>query len=273
VNSLKTVFLHLVVLILSSPLLVAKEPQIRISPNTDWGVRSTNVEAVLKSASREFMGNFPDQELDAIRVERKPDGAPVVLFERTLRGEYQVRLTAGKTHWAKYAFQFSHELCHILCRYDRDKHPNKWFEESICELASLFTLRRMAETWKSEPPYRNWKDYSSALDDYAQDRMDNAAEARSSSFVSWFESERESLESDAHQRLKNTVVAASLLELFESQPEHWAAVHYLNVSKGTEKQSFEMYLAAWRENAPERHRLFIETVAKHFEVPLRPPDS
>jgi hypothetical protein len=267
---LKPVLSHLAAITLSSTFVSAKEPEIRLDPDTDWGVRPTNVEAVLNNAAGELMRSFPDEKLDPIRVERKTKAAPIVLFARTSQGEYRVQLSASGAHWAQYAFQFAHELCHILCRYDRDEQANRWFEESICELASLFTLRRMADSWRTEPPYRNWKNYSGALENYAQDRIDNAAEAQPSSFASWFEAERESLESDAHQRLKNTVVAASLLELFESQPEHWAAVHSLNVSKGTEQQTFEMYIAAWRKNVPERHRLFIETIAKHFGVSLPP---
>ena len=35
------------------------------------------------------------------------------------------------------------------------------FTRLLCELASVFTLRRMAEGWPSSPPYPNWADLRS----------------------------------------------------------------------------------------------------------------
>ncbi len=243
-----------------------KKLEIRPNPDAEWNAQPADVRAVFDSVAGEFAPLFPGIEIDPILVE--PKGGPIVLFQRGPNNEHQVRLSTGGRLWAQYSFQFSHELCHIYCRYDRDEHPNKWFEESICELASLFVLRRMGETWKTKPPYGNWKSYAGALTSYAQDRIDGVALQRSRPFLPWFERERASLAKDSGQRQKNTVIASMLLELFEAQPQNWAAVHYLNVSAGTPEQNFEKYLLEWRNNAPYRHHEFIEKIASRFGVRL-----
>jgi len=63
-----------------------------------------------------------------ILVEAK--GGPIVLFRRGKNDEIFVRLDTGGYLWAQYSYQFAHEFCHILCRYDQDKTGNKWFEET-----------------------------------------------------------------------------------------------------------------------------------------------
>lgn len=254
-------------LILGAAMTIsAAELQIRPNPDAEWGAQIADVRAVLNSAASEIFQFFPGIELDPIRVE--PKGGPIVLFDRSPYGEHRVKLNTGGQLWAQYSFQFAHEFCHILCRYDRDTHPNKWFEESICELASLFAMRRMAETWKTAPPYPNWASYSESLASYAQDRIDSVALERRKPLAEWFAAERVELEQNATLRQKNTVVAADLLELFEAEPENWAAVHFLNVSEGTPEQSFENYLTEWRDNAPYRRHDFIGEIAARFGVSL-----
>ena len=75
-----------------------------------------------------------------------------------------IQLTARDTYWSQFAYQFSHELCHILSDYERlGEGPNGWFHEAICESASVFTLRRMAERWRTCPPYAGRTDYAESL--------------------------------------------------------------------------------------------------------------
>ena len=85
---------------------------------------------------------------------------------------FVIQLTARDLEWSQFAYQFSHEFCHVLSNYENLKaNPNNWFHEAICELASVFTLRRMAERWQTNPPYPNWADYVAALRDYSEKRL------------------------------------------------------------------------------------------------------
>ena len=157
---------------------------------------------------------------------------------------------------------------HVVCGYDEDAHKNRWFEESLCELASLFVLRRMAVSWQTEPPYPNWKSYSASLTQYAQERTQPAALPEGKTLAGWFADNATVLAANATDRPRNTVVATALLPLFEAVPERWEAVTWLNVEKLTPLHTFDDYLSAWQRHAPEKHREFIGTIAKEFGITL-----
>lgn len=182
---------------------------LRIIPMGDWKASRPDVEKVLYSAAGELWEFFPGRELPPIIV--LPQGGPIVLYQRAAKGELQVRLSTGQTYWSQYAYQFSHEFCHILCNYDNDPQRNKWFEESLCELASIFSMRQMADAWKTNPPYPNWKNYAKALRSYADDVFEKNKLPDDTNFVDWFEQHREHFYTHATDRPKNRVVARQLL--------------------------------------------------------------
>ncbi len=232
-----------------------------------WDVDVETVRQVLLAAAGELWKHFPDRELKPIIVE--PTGGPVTLFARGPKGEYQIKLATGGTAWAQYTYQFAHELCHVLCNYDDDPSRCKWFEETLCELASLFVLRRSAETWKEKPPYANWKNYAGSLSGYADARIKEAPLPTGKTLAEWYKENADALAKNAVDRGKNTIAAVQLLALFEKTPAHWEAVTWLNTEKMTEAHTFTEYLRAWRSNSPEKHRAFINDIAKAFGVELK----
>lgn len=237
---------------------------IRPNTNANWQASPNDVKAVLNSAARALWKQFPERELAPILVE--PKGGPIVLFQRGDGGEYRVRLDTGESYWSQYAFQFAHEMCHILCNYDEDVHRNKWFEESLCETASLYSLRAMAEEWKTTPPYANWKGYSSSLKKYADDRIAASPLPDGKTLADWFADHEATLYQNATNRQMNNIVAVQLLPLLEENPASWEAVTWLNEAKSTQSQTFGDYLADWHQHAPERHRGFIKSIGERFGV-------
>ncbi len=257
-----------------APLLAAQEAsvaarQLIILPNPDapWGGEIPDVSKVLYSAAEPIWQQFPTLKLKPILVE--PKGGPVVLYQPGPEGEIQVRLNTGDRLWAQHAFQFAHEFGHIVCRYRSGANRNKWFEESICELASLYSLRQMAKTWQTTPPYPNWKGYASALANYADERMKKAT-LSDTTFADWYRAHADELYRDAVQRDHNLIVATELLPLFEAEPVHWEAVGHLNDTQGAESRSFAEHLRAWHGSCPAKHRPFVQKVAAKFEIELAP---
>jgi hypothetical protein len=126
-----------------------------------WGnVSRETIETVLYSVADELLSRLP-KKLDAPIVVTHTDSNPVVLYERGSKGEYQVHLHASEKNWHLYTYEFAHELCHILSNYEENTGPggskyNQWFEETLCETASLFTLKNLAATWKNSPPAPEW---------------------------------------------------------------------------------------------------------------------
>ena len=241
-------------------------PEIRVI-KADWGGASLrDIGKVLNSSARQLWAHASQEELKPIIVDRSRTG-PIVLFRRGNEGQYIVRLDTHKTFWSQYAFQFSHEFCHIMCGYKAGDQSNQWFEESLCETASLFAMRRMRKEWEEKPPYPNWKSYAPALEKYAQERLDSHAWPDSLTVVEWYDRNKEKLKENPTDREKNTTIATKLLPLFEQRPGNWGAVAFLNVHKTKDSRSFSTYLADWRRACKlARDKEFVSELARMFGV-------
>jgi hypothetical protein len=242
----------------------ARDPiQIRVAPD-GWGDADPgDIRKVLESAGRALLLQLPDLKLPPIDVSRSRTG-PITLFQRGSGGEYRIRLDVEGRRWAQFSFQFGHEICHVVCGCVEHANPDLWFEESICETASLYVLGRMAEEWKVRPPYANWKDYAPALQKYRDERLTQGKLPAGTSLAEWFGEKKASLREDPRQRPLNLIVASALLPIFEAEPERWGALPFLNVVRGDATRSFPRYLGDWSRSAPEKHREFIATLASRF---------
>ena len=236
--------------------------------DADWGgADHSNIRAVLVSAANTIWRNFSGKRLEPIEVGRS-HRSPITLFMRGPNGEYYVRLNTSSTFWAQYAYQFAHEFCHIVCRYRKGENPNRWFEESLCELASIYALRQMARDWKTNPPYRNWRGFAVKLNDYADDVIKKGSRPASESLATWYAQNKASLRASAENRELNRVVAVQMLPLIEANPEHWNAVWHLNDEEHDASASLQTYLRNWHDNTPDRHKSFVKAIAELFEVSI-----
>jgi len=232
-----------------------------------WGnVSRETIETVLYSVADELLSRLP-KKLDAPIVVTHTDSYPVVLYERGSKGEYQVHLHASEKNWHLYTYEFAHELCHILSNYEENTGPggskyNQWFEETLCETASLFTLKNLAATWKDSPPAPEWSATADKLNRFF-DLLVSEGHRRlpaHSPLAAWLRDNEERLRHDPYQRQKNEVVANLLLPLFEANPEHWDTLVYLNLDPDDARNSLQDYLRNWYNNAPAEHRNFIADV-------------
>ncbi len=188
------------------------------------------------------------------------DPTPCTHYRPSPTGPFQIQLTARDKFWSQYAFQFAHELCHVLSGYERLKdNPNNWFHETICEIASVFTLRRMAERWRTRPPFPNWADYADSLAQYAHDRLSRpeAQLPEGVTLADWMLSNEHNLRKDPYQRDKNSVIAYALLPIFESHPIGWNAVGELPSTT----VCLVGYLFDWHEAAEPTDKAFVMHLA------------
>ena len=252
------------------PAGLTKTTKISVLPG-DWGGDVDDVAAVCRSAAGEFNRLMPDRDPAPITVRYRAKGPPMVVFGKGDDGERRVLLDSRDRAWAQLAFQFAHEYCHIQCNYREANTANLWFEESLCETASLFALKRMATTWKTNPPYGNWKSYAPSLGEYAADRVKGTESRDGLSMAQWLGRHETALRANATDRGKNQVVAVALLPLFEKGPEHWAAVRYLNRWERTTRElTFAEYLRDWHSRVPTEHKEFVAEVGRLFEITIRP---
>ena len=261
------------------PIILAPKQilDIRVQANAFGSASPADIKVVLRSTASELFRYCPHTQLAGIDVYYRADH-PEIDSKRTPAGRIAMALSARDTHWAQYSFQFAHEFCHALANYTDNSrqtiparlNPNLWFEESLCETASLFSLRAMSRTWQSSPPYPAFRAYAPWLADYAQQRLaqpENHLPA-GTAFAAWFRQHEGALRKDAGHRDWNTIIASQLLPVFEAEPGGWEAVTFLNRGSSNGRQSLSEHFAQWRANCPDRLRPFVSKLATVFAARL-----
>jgi len=247
---------------------------IRVQAEGFGRASPADIKAVLQSAAGELCRYWPRTQLPNIDVYHRPD-LPQTHLTRAAGNRIAIGLTAHDTHWAQYSFQFAHEYCHALINYRNDergltrdrRYPNLWLEESLCETASLFTLRALTRSWLVAPPYAVWRDYAPWFSVYATERLALPEHhlPAGTSFVVWFRANEPALRRDSTRRDRNTIIAAQLLPIFEKEPRGWGALAFF-CRAANPNQSLSRHFADWRSSCPSELQQFVAKLAAVFEV-------
>lgn len=233
-----------------------------------WGDASVaDVKAVLVCAAEPLWKAAGSPQLPIIRVEAS--GGPIVLFRRDDDGAIRVRLAVQGRHWAQIAYQFSHEMGHILCGFDEDPDPHHWLEETLCEAASLLVLRKMARRWKQDPPYPNWTSYAPHLEQYVQKLIERGALPEGETIDGWYKKHRVEVKSTPVKRERLLVIAVAWLPLLEKEPQAWRAVRYLNHGVPEPEESLARALRRWKSNCPEQDRVQVDRLAQMLGINIK----
>lgn len=238
-----------------------------------WGdVPKETIETVLYSVADALLSKLP-KKLNAPIVVTHTDSNPVALYERGPDGEYQVQLHARESNWHLYIYEFAHELCHILSNYEENVGPdkskyNQWFEETLCETASLFTLKHLAASWEKNPGLPNGLEEARRLNRFFDLLISEGHRQlpRHAPLATWLDHNEEQMRQNPYLRQKNEVVANLLLPLFERNPENWSTLAYLNLDPDTARSSLRDYLNHWYQYAPAEHKRFIADVLSLFQI-------
>lgn len=256
----------LIVLLLFFPVwTVAFAPLSTLKVESEWGnANPVDVKAVLDSASQVISAHVGNRSLGTVIIRNDSKG-PISLYERGPNDEYIVMLDVKGRYWAQLAYQFSHEMCHLLTNYDLA--PNnitrqQWFEESICEAFSLFVLKKMAVQWEEEAPYPNWKSYAKELERYANEMLNQRHRTFTPNLRQWYQEHKNTLETNpyAQERRLNEQFATHLLELMNSQPGQWGALNYLNLGENTDDRSLDRYLSDWYLHVPIQYQATVAEI-------------
>lgn len=249
-------------------------PVVKVAAG-NWGaVDARDIRIFLEAVADEFLAYVDDPREVPLRIRVVPRaGSPRVLYERGRDGEYVVQLTARNETWFQYAYQFSHELCHIVSHFDhKERHgdevisANQWFEESLCETAALYTLKRLAANWAEAPPARQWSGYGPLFASYAEflQAQPHRRSTAGQNLGQWYRDNRAALEADPYLRESNERVATALLPLFEHAPGGWRAIAYLNADTASAAKGFADFLGDWFLACPADEREVVRQTMQLF---------
>jgi hypothetical protein len=258
-------------------IFVTKPLDIRVKADGFGQASPVDITGVLQSAGSEIWRHCQRTQLDGIDVYHRPDH-PQIDLKRTSSSRISIGLSSRDTYWAQYSFQFAHEFCHALANFGNNprqsvRYPrtaNLWLEESLCETASLFTLRAMSRSWQTAPPYPAWQGYAPSFNAYAEERLALPEHnlPGGTTFTVWFRENQPALRENSDLRDWNTIIAIRLLPIFEADPRGWKAVTFLNADFSSTNASLAQHLAAWRSHCPEDLRPFIRKFAAVFATKL-----
>lgn len=215
----------------------------------DWGDIQPGKIAILLQDTAFHINQLLRSPFDEkIKVMPSQVDHPKVLYRESLEDPYTIWISARDNYWCKFAYQFAHEFCHVLSDYENLKeNPNNWFHEALCELSSMFAIRRMAVRWLIYPAFPDRRDYAASLREYGQNLLNNQdaqlpANMSLQNWLSLHESElRQIPVNQKEQRDSQALVASHLLPIFEKTPKGWNAIRKLPNSKGV----LADYLVAW----------------------------
>lgn len=168
---------------------------------------------------------------------------------------------ASPSNWAQITYQLSHELCHFFI-YDGIKIQNyKWFEETLCELSSLFFLKQMSKYWNASISLQK-KSYHSAFESYFNSAILDVEK------VSLTEAGKDSalanyLANHDVDRLKNRYFAVKLLPIFEKSNALWKSVP--DIATITEASDFRRFLLEWKKIANPEAKKTIQKIVHQFD--------
>lgn len=233
-----------------------------INLSTDgWGSADPeNIYMVLKSVQSVFIPCFG---IDVMNP------SPVTICHlcekdspRCLRDRKVIYLNVSGRLWSKFAYQFAHEYCHYQIPQDVASSL-RWFEESICELASYYFMPLISDLWIVKPPYPNWREYAPHFREYAL-ADENKAEAFELDFSKLENPTIEYLERIEYDRLKNAFVARQLKPIFLDTPTLWSEIPLLcNIPLGL---PFRDAMSVWNHIASVQHQDAIARIAKVFSL-------
>ena len=240
----------------------------------EWGdALTTNIARLLENAASHLNSDLRQPFEGNIHVMVAPlnDPTPRTLVKYSTTTDLFVQLTAKDRKWSQYAYQFSHEFCHLLVEpYAQRSGPNAWFEESLCEMCSIYALRRMAEQWTHDPPYENWATYAPHLASYANDWLGDRKHQLPAGMdiCEWVASHEHELRTNPLRRDKNGVVAQALLPLFEQYPSGWNAVRALPVVRDSSNvDDLRTHIRVWQSAVDARDRQFVDELHQTLTVP------
>ena len=266
--------------------------EIIVKPSPDWGPMS---DADVKTLCQNIVDHFEkhlraENEInDRVNVYRTfrakshatLDPDPDVKYKIGIVLEKDMEIRVDDFYY--FIFGFAHEFCHILHNFEVTtiNNPNLWFQESIANMANIWALRSMAETWEHDSPFgtfvaqdggtaffsQNFNHYADAyLNVFPETQYDGTGKE-------WLEEHEMSLRKK-YERTGSFIehnfvsqLSFKFLPIFEENPEAWNAVRKMPSTKGKMSE----YMQDWYDAVDAQDKQYVEAIATEMGITVTLP--
>jgi hypothetical protein len=152
---------------------------------------------------------------EKLRVDNHRSGPPHIWLHSDHPDTAWIIVTIGERDWCKLAYQFGHELGHVLCNSwrwcDNPRPPTQWLEEALVEAFSIRGLGVLAESWENNPPFAHDSAFGRVIRQYRADLLAGYQKAANLDLADWLRRGQPVL--DATWAPKGPIVAPILAQL------------------------------------------------------------
>ena len=230
----------------------------------DWGRSPPQSAAMVLSRMRAACLSgvklLSDRQPSRIRVENHTTGSPSIWLHDDGSPMAWIIVDIGERDWSKLAYQFGHELGHVLANSwgpdSKPRNPCQWLEEALVEAFSLRGLGKLADSWEEHPPFTNDAPFSESIRQYRRRITEKyekiaAEQVQSYGIPAWFGKYRASLEQDGGITGAAQAVVTTMLDQFQANERGVEDLGALNRWPGRTSVSMENYLQLWQESCAE----------------------
>lgn len=200
-----------------------------------------------------------DRQPTGLWVEERNAGPPSIWLHDDPPRIAWIDVNVGERDWCRLAYQFGHELGHVLCNsWQPDAAPRppcQWLEEALVETFSVRGLGLLAGSWARSPPFPGNAAFADSIRQYRADllrKYDGYAAAQGAGDLSsWFRARRSAL--DAETGLTDKAGAAVPRLLAEVEPDQGLLEDYgaLNRWPGRSGVPIKQYFQLWQASCKE----------------------
>lgn len=235
--------------------------QIPVTIAGDWGdMLNGSVQLVLERARGCCLYDLAlcsDEQPTELRVERHLSGSPAVWLHEDSPQTAVIIVSSGERDWSQLAYQFGHELGHVVANSwlpdSVPKPPSHWLEEALVEAFSLCGLERLAASWAKDPPFPNDNAFGEAITKYQSSIIRTHLQSKGDPinqecWAPWFRKNHRECETNPNLNDHAKFFSVSLVEYFSTRPKAISALCALNRWPDRSALPFPDYLEKWRQS-------------------------
>jgi len=195
---------------------------IQLQGNWSYGEATLRVLTRVRAVDLSKLRLLSDRQPAILLIENHREGPPAIWLHRDQPDTASIILNVGAADWCKLAYQFGHELGHVLANSwqfsAKPQPPTQWLEEALVEAFSIRGLRLLADSWEQSPPFAGDEAFAGEIRQYRANLFEtdksDAVAGLTSDAASWFHRNREQL--DAGHAVPRGPAILGILAIYES---------------------------------------------------------